>query len=139
MWKAPTLCIVALLLIACSASSKPQRHNTRDHVVETNTRPPWDDEQAAKLVGARVLIGLTRTRADGSDLEQMFGRVRSVSADDGFEVELEGVRAGETYWLPPHLDAFEPAAPGEYRLRSSGEVVVNPDYITSWVVEAPPD
>jgi hypothetical protein len=37
------------------------------------------------------------------------------------------------------LEAFEAAPPGEYRLRSSGEVVVNPDYITSWVVEAPPD
>lgn len=105
--------------------------------MEANARPAWDQERASKLVGARVLIGLTRMRSDGSDLEQMFGRVRSASADEGFEVELEGARAGETYWLPPHVDAFDPVEPGEYRLRSSGEVVINPDFITTWVVEAP--
>lgn len=46
-------------------------------------------------------------------------------------------RALETYWLPSDLDAFDSAAPGEYRLQSSGEVVINPEFITTWVVEAP--
>jgi hypothetical protein len=26
------------------------------------------------------------------------------------------------------------ALPGEYRLRSTGEVVINPDYLAKWVV-----
>lgn len=29
--------------------------------------------------------------------------------------------------LPPHREAFEGAEEGEYRLRATGEVVVNPD------------
>jgi hypothetical protein len=38
--------------------------------------------------------------------------------------------------LPPEPDAFDEAVPGEYRLRSTGEVVVNPAFTTSWTVEA---
>jgi hypothetical protein len=27
---------------------------------------------------------------------------------------------------------------GEYRLKSTGEVVVNPDYVASWTITEPP-
>ena len=37
---------------------------------------------------------------------------------------------GEIEWLPPDLRAFKKARPGEYRLRSTGEVVLDPDYTT---------
>ena len=48
-----------------------------------------------------------------------------VSADaDGVIVRLEGQRLGETYALPPDFEAFDRAAPGEYRLRSTGELVI---------------
>jgi hypothetical protein len=139
MWKASTFCVLALLLSACGASAKAERQSSTEQVMEANARPVWNQESASELVGKRVLIGLTRMRSGESDLEQMFGRVRSASAEDGFEVELEGTRAGETYWLPPQLDAFDPAEPGEYRLRNSGEVVINPDFVATWVVEAPPE
>ena len=41
----------------------------------------------------------------------------------------------EIYWLPPHLEAFQPAEPGEYRLRSTGEVLVDPDFVSTWTIE----
>jgi len=41
--------------------------------------------------------------------------------------------------LPPEPEAYEPAPPGEYRLRSTGEVVVDPDYLTTWTVGSPAD
>ncbi len=105
--------------------------------MEPDDRPAWDQERASKLIGARVLIGLTHKRPEGPELEQMFGRVRSAIAGKGIEVVLEGARAGETYWLPPHPAAFFPAAPGEYRLRSTGELVIDPDFLTTWDIEPP--
>jgi hypothetical protein len=98
-------------------------------------RPVWNEKQAARLVGAKVLIGITRSSADDSDQEQMFGIVTSANPLDGFEVRLEGSRKGETYWLPPDLRNFSPAQPGDYRVRSTGEVVTNPDYLSTWVLE----
>ncbi len=43
----------------------------------------------------------------------------------------------EPFTLPPVEEAFEPAPPGEYRLRTTGEVVVDPDFTTSWTVVPP--
>jgi hypothetical protein len=81
-----------------------------------------------------VLIGITRVRDDGSETEQMFGVIVSVNARHGFEIALQGLRKGETYWLPPDLRNIFPAPPGEYRLRSTGEIVINPDYTSTWTI-----
>jgi hypothetical protein len=99
------------------------------------SRPAWDDARAQAMVGSHVLVGLTRIGPTGDRYEQMFGTVRSASAATGFEIELAGSRKGETYWLPPHIDAFESAPPGEYRLKSTGEVVLDPDYLATWTIE----
>jgi hypothetical protein len=100
-------------------------------------RPEWDEGRVQRIVGSHVLIGVTRARPDGDSFEQVFGMVKSADPVRGFEIELDGTRKGGVYWLPPHIDAFHPAAPGEYRLRSTGETVVNPDYLATWIVEPP--
>ena len=97
-------------------------------------RPRWDQARAHAMIGARVLIGLTRSGPEGDRLEQMVGIVASVDPRHGFEIRLQGTRTGEVYWLPPHLDTFKPAQPGQYHLRSSGEVIVDPDFTTTWTV-----
>ena len=51
---------------------------------------------------------------------------------EGVTLRLEGTRSGEVYTLPPDLRAFFSARPGSYRLRGTGEVVINPDYTTTW-------
>jgi hypothetical protein len=44
------------------------------------------------------------------------------------------------YTLPPDLQSFHEAPPEEYRERSSGEIIVNPDFTTMWEVnEGHPD
>jgi hypothetical protein len=50
-------------------------------------------------------------------------------------VRLQGRREGETYVLPAHASAFEPADPGSYRLRSTGETIEDPDYLTTWTIQ----
>jgi hypothetical protein len=100
-------------------------------------RPAWSEERALSMVGARVLIGITRNDASGQHLEQMFGTVVSADEVKGFEIALEGSRAGEKYRLPPDLPAFQPAAPGIYRLKSTQEEVIDPDYIATWIIHPP--
>jgi len=39
--------------------------------------------------------------------------------------------------LCPHLDAIAPAKPGEYRLKSTGEIVVDTDFLATWEVRQP--
>jgi hypothetical protein len=54
----------------------------------------------------------------------------------GIAVELSD--SGDVFWLPPEPSALNHAPPGEYRFRSTGEVVVDPDLMTTWTVTAPP-
>lgn len=95
----------------------------------------------AEWIGAVVLVGITNVDAGGAFLsqDQMYGCIVSVQPDQGIELELWGERSGEHFWLPPELEAFEKARPGEYRLRSTGEVVCDPDLLSNWTVQAPPD
>ena len=100
-------------------------------------RPPagvWDDDVAATLPGALVLVGLTRRLSDGDQLEQMFGRVVVAERDQGICIALEGSRTGDHYWMPPDTRGLQRAERGEYRLRSTGEVVIDPDFICSWTI-----
>lgn len=96
----------------------------------------WDDERAQAMVGRTVLVGITRSSARGDRHQQMFGRIVSVRAA-GVEISLQGRSAGKTFSLPPDFEAFQPASPGDYRLKSTREVVSNPDYLATWTVSRP--
>jgi hypothetical protein len=97
----------------------------------------FDDQFAAQLLGAYVLVGITNFNHSGEvqDQRQFHGRVIRASPKDGVVVVDN---AGEEHWLPPHRNSYIPADPGEYRLRSTGETVVDPDYLSTWRVY-PPD
>lgn len=90
-------------------------------------------------MGKRVLIGMTfvDTQGEIQRQDQFFGVVVRADARDGIMVSLEGQRAGETKWLPPTTAPSLSAPQGEYNLRSTGEVVVNPDYTAQWTVMQP--
>jgi len=80
------------------------------------------------------LVGITYRASDGSVLEdrQFHGLIDKVDAREGFRISLLGDRKGEVEWLPPDTRAFQKAKRGDYRLKSTGEVVVDPDYTTTW-------
>ena len=88
------------------------------------------------LLGKYVLIGITRIAVDDTVLEQSehHGRIALVDPDDGIKVVLSD---GEVLTLPPDLDSFHPAQPGIYKLRSTGEEVVDPDFTTVWTIREP--
>ena len=87
-------------------------------------------------VGKRVLIGMTYLDYDETliDREQLHGVI--VRADD----EVIAVKLADTdeeFALPPDLTALEEAPKGEYRLHSTGEIVVDPDFLVSYTVIKP--
>jgi len=49
-------------------------------------------------------------------------------------LSLEGQRTGEEYNLPPDTRSFRRAGPGEYRLRSTGETVIDPDFTVTFSI-----
>jgi hypothetical protein len=102
-------------------------------------RPQWDEALAKELAGSYLLIGITRLDAAGIQTlqVQMHGYVQSYDKTSGIKVQLEGKRKGETCILPPDTQAFQRARPGKYTLRSTGEVIADPDFTTSWTIHEP--
>jgi hypothetical protein len=103
--------------------------------------PPeaWNEELVAELPGKLVLVGITHLNPDGSleKHEQFFGYVLEAAQQRGIQLRLEGSNGGKAYWLPPDTRAFQIAPLGQYRLRSTGEVVNDPDYTCTWTLRAP--
>lgn len=83
------------------------------------------------LLGKVLLVGITYEDADENVMErrQFWG---TVTAADKGKILIEQ-KNGEILSLPPDLSAIKPAPEGEYRLHSTGEVVVNPDFLSTWI------
>lgn len=78
-------------------------------------------------VGKRLLVGLTYVDVNEEVIGQEQFQGRIIEAREG-EVIVERADTGERVSLPPIL---QEAKPGEYRLRSTGEVVIDPDYLAT--------
>ena len=87
-----------------------------------------------RMVSKTLLVGMVYVDSNGIVVErvQFAGVVTSV--DPLVEIDIGDE---EPFTLPPDPDAYDVADPGEYRLRASGDVVVDPDFITSWRVTTP--
>jgi hypothetical protein len=101
-------------------------------------KPVFDEEFASTLLAKYILIGITYLNHDGSlnELVQMHGVVESATPE-GIKISLRGSREGESWTMPPVLDAITPANPGVYTLRGSSEVVEDPDFLSTWTVNKP--
>lgn len=107
---------------------------------EEPLHPDWDEARARWLVGKHVLVGIRRYAADGATLveqSQYHGIIVEAHSRRGFRIKCVGERDGDAETLPPETRAFIDAESGEYRLHSTGEVVVDPDVTTAWAFTAP--
>lgn len=93
-------------------------------------------ERLQHLVGRRLLVGVTVRDPAGAVLSrtQFCGEVLEVV--DGVVVVDRG---GEPALLPADDLAYSNAPRGRYTLSGSGEVVVDPDFLTTWDVVAAPE
>ena len=99
------------------------------------------DEESEKeitfdeLIGKVLLVGITYYTHDNEFIEQKqyYGTV--TQADENIIRVKE--KDGTEHTLPPDLSSTKRAREGEYKLRSTGEVVVNPDFFATWNVNKP--
>lgn len=99
--------------------------------------PNFDDEKAQAVIGKHVLVDVTyRSRSEKVlEQKQFHGEIISASRFDGIILRLSG--SNEERRLPPDLSRLQPANPGQYALKGSDEVVVDPDFLSSWTVYPP--
>ena len=99
---------------------------------------PFDEDRAASYVGKYILVGLTYQDHEGHELrrEQIHGIITSASRQ-GINISLRGVLDGQSWNMPPWLHIISPAEPGEYRLRTTNEIVRDPDLICTWLITQP--
>ncbi len=90
-------------------------------------------EALGGLVGCRLLVGISYLDDEGevSSSQQFCGRVLEVG--DGVVV-VERPGEPDPAVLPADAAAYRPAATGQYRLSGTGDVVQDPDFITTWRV-----
>lgn len=96
-----------------------------------------DEVKVAQMINKHIIVGITILDHDGTLLEQkqMHGDIIRINTKEGIVIKLHN--SDTEYSLPPNLDSIEVAPEGEYRFRSTGEVVVNPDFMTSWTITRP--
>ena len=96
----------------------------------------YDSDLAQKLVGKKILVGITYLDPDGNldSQQQLHGMVDSVSETDGIHIVLEGVHEGKEWNMPPNTSSIVEANPGIYKLNVTNEEVADPDYICTWEV-----
>lgn len=98
-------------------------------------RIPIDENKIKGLLYKYVIIGLSYIDKDESVIEtvQLHGRVMRINSTEGIVVQREDKQ--EEYKLPLDFGAFLPAQSGEYKLNTTGEIIVDPDYVSSWSIQ----
>ncbi|MCB0792253.1 MAG: hypothetical protein H6595_12980 [Flavobacteriales bacterium] len=93
----------------------------------------WDDFRAM-LRGKVFLVGVDLLSGDGALIEkyQTAGVVEELTNDGFFLLKRED---GSLFTLPYEPTSIKVADKGEYTLKATNEVIVDPDYMTTWDVK----
>ena len=96
-----------------------------------------DQSLSDTYIGKHLLVGITYLDHNEALLEkrQLHGHIVRINEHEGIVLKL--FDSDEEFKLPPQLEALRSAQPGEYRLRETGEIVVNPDLLGTWTVVKP--
>ena len=80
-----------------------------------------------------VLIGLTFIDSNGEVIEQYqtHGIIQELTDDGIFRILRKD---GTVFQMPYDKDTIKQAAKGEYRERSTGVIVKDPDFIMTWEI-----
>ncbi len=94
-----------------------------------------DESKADDYIGKTILIGVTYLDHKGNVTRkhQWSGKIKSFSNRDGIQVTLDD--SNEYCCIPPSAEAILRAEPGLYELKSTGKVIENPDYLTTWTCQ----
>lgn len=83
-----------------------------------------------ELIGKLLLVGITYYTNNNEFIEQkqFFGTVTEAN-ESIIRIKQQD---GTEFTLPPDLSSTKRARPGEYKLRSTGEIVTDPDFLATW-------
>lgn len=86
------------------------------------------------LKGKVFLIGLTFIDEQGEIMEQYqtHGTVSKLTVDGFFKIVRED---HSIFTIPYDKDTIRKAKEGEYREKTTGEIITNPDYIMTWEIK----
>jgi hypothetical protein len=105
-------------------------------MTSANSKPSlnFTPAQVASVIGKHLLVGLTHRSLDDQvmSIEQFHGIIDRVNLQEGLVLNLYGT--GKERSLPPDLSRLERADPGQYRLKTTGEVVADPDFTLMWTI-----
>lgn len=87
-------------------------------------------------IGKSIIIGLTYLDHEEQFIkrEQFYGEIIRFD-DKGIDILLNN--SDRIFSLPPEKDAIEVAEPGEYKFHSTGEVIIDPDFLSVWTIKKP--
>ena len=93
----------------------------------------WRKLQEFYLKGKVFVIGLTFFDKDGQLIEryQTHGTAIELTINGLLRIRRED---GSIFQLPYDKDTIEKAKKGEYRAKTTGEVIPNPDYLMTWEI-----
>jgi hypothetical protein len=94
--------------------------------------------EPVELDGKRLLIGVTREHSTGKITQEQFAGTAKIEDRGDYCLVLIDCSDGQTRNYPFDRRTLKKAAPGEYRLRSTGEVIIDPDYLMTWIVTEGP-
>jgi len=91
-----------------------------------------DESEAADYIGKIVLVGVTYLDHEEKLIgqKQWVGTITTFSKKEGIKIRVRN--SDEPFCLPPAKDGIRKAPPESYRLRSTGEVIEDPDYLATW-------
>lgn len=97
----------------------------------------FDQKIVSDFLNKHIIVGLTYLDHKGNFVKQVqfHGDILRINESEGIVIKINN--SNKEYVLPPDLSAIKKAPPGEYRFKSTGEVVVNPDLMTSWTINKP--
>ena len=102
-------------------------------------KPELDESKASEYLGRTILLGVTYLDSNNQLLaqRQWFGTILTFNNSEGIRIQLRN-----SAWpccLPPDPRGIHKAKPGTYTLKSTGEEVVDPDYLATWTSTRPAD
>jgi hypothetical protein len=94
--------------------------------------------QRRKFVDKVLLIGITVVDENGSLIDQFQtnGSVTDIT-DEGIIQVLK--KDGSIFQIPFDKETISKAAKGKYTEHSTGEVIIDPDYLVSWEIISTPE
>ena len=100
-------------------------------------KPKLDESKAHEYIGKTVLLGVTYLDHEHKPLgqQQWVGTILTFSNKEGIRIKLRD--SDDFCGLPPDPRGIVKAKPGIYKLRSTGEEVLDPDYLATWTCIKP--